>query len=82
MISVQKGAWKEDGQNNGHDSPISVKTVSWQDAWNPDKTTMLGILEDSLEGEEDITKADILISVGRGLGNPENFPSCGSSLKN
>jgi electron transfer flavoprotein alpha subunit len=74
VISVQKGAWQEDGQDNVQDSPISVITVPWQDAWSPDKTTMIGILEDSLEGEEDITKADMLISVGRGLGDPENLP--------
>jgi electron transfer flavoprotein alpha subunit len=35
---------------------------------------VLGIIEESLEGEEDITKAEILVSVGRGLGDPENLP--------
>ena len=28
----------------------------------------------NLEGEEDITKAEILVSVGRGLGDVENLP--------
>lgn len=74
VISVQKGAWKEDGQGSGSEGSYSVSTVSWREAWGPEKTEVLGIIEEGLGGEEDITKAEILVSVGRGLGDPDNLP--------
>ena len=74
VLSVQKGAWKEDEKTQAEEGPFSVTPVSWREAWRPEKTELLGIVEESLEGGEDITKAEILVSVGRGLGDPENLP--------
>ena len=74
VITVQKGAWKEEAVSQGSAPPVSVKRLPWRDSWAAQKTEVLGISEESLEGEEDITKADILVSVGRGLGDPENLP--------
>ena len=74
VVSIQKGAWKEEG-NLDLTLPTPVVTdLPWKETWKPEKTEVLGILEESLEGEEDITKAEILVSVGRGLGDPENLP--------
>lgn len=74
VISVQKGIWKEDAIPSETNHPVVIRHVSWRDSWAAEKTEMLGISEESLEGEEDITKAEILVSVGRGLGGPENLP--------
>lgn len=73
VISVQKGAWKEDAVSD-EDHPFLIRRVSWRNSWAAEKTEMLGISEESVEGEENITKAEILVSVGRGLGDPENLP--------
>ncbi|MDI7259093.1 MAG: electron transfer flavoprotein subunit alpha/FixB family protein [Thermodesulfobacteriota bacterium] len=73
VFSVQKGAWKEDGGSVGM-NPVSIKPLSWRDSWVAEKTEVVGISEATLEGEEDITKAQVLVSVGRGLGDPENLP--------
>jgi electron transfer flavoprotein alpha subunit len=74
VVSIQKGAWKEEGNvDQTLPSPV-VTELPWKETWKPEKTEVLAILEESLEGEEDITKAEILVSVGRGLGDPENLP--------
>jgi len=73
IVSVQKGAWKEETPQETSDS-IPVKRVAWKDSWAPQKAEVIGITEETLEGEEDITKAEILVSVGRGLGDPDNLP--------
>ena len=74
VISVQKGAWKEEQRPESMETPFLVSHIPWKETWGPKKTDVIGILEERLEGEEDITKAEILISVGRGLGDPENLP--------
>ena len=74
VISVQKGAWKEDTVSGEVDHPFVMRGVSWRKSWAAEKTEMLGISEESAEGEENITKAEVLVSVGRGLGDPENLP--------
>lgn len=74
VISVQKGAWKEEVVSDGVEASVPVTHLSWRNSWAAEKTELLGIIEESLEGEEDITKAEILVSVGRGLGDPENLP--------
>jgi electron transfer flavoprotein alpha subunit len=74
VISVQKGAWKYDGTPNSGERSISVKYLSWEESWAAEKTEVIGISEEILEGAEDITKAEILVSVGRGLGDVENLP--------
>lgn len=74
VISIQKGAWKEEAKSETNETPITITPLSWKETWESEKTEVLGIVEESMEGEEDITKAEILVSVGRGLGNPENLP--------
>jgi electron transfer flavoprotein alpha subunit len=74
VVSVQKGAWKEDRISEGGERSVLVNHLPWRDSWAAEKTEVLGIREESLEGAEDITKAEILVSVGRGLGDPDNLP--------
>jgi len=74
VISVQKGAWKEEETPSAVKDSISMKHLSWNPSWAAEKTEVLRIVEEDLEGEDDITKAEILVSVGRGLGGPENLP--------
>ena len=73
VISVQKGAWKDEVISEGSDA-VSVTRLPWRQSWAAAKTDVVGMSEEILEGEEDITKAEILVSVGRGLGDPENLP--------
>jgi electron transfer flavoprotein alpha subunit len=73
IVSVQKGAWKEETPQEASDS-LPVRRLAWKNSWAPQKTEVIGITEETLEGEEDITKAEILVSVGRGLGDPDNLP--------
>jgi len=74
VISIQKGAWKEEAKSEVGEVPVTITPVPWKDSWAPEKTEMIGITEESVEGEEDIRKTEILVSVGRGLGDPENLP--------
>jgi electron transfer flavoprotein alpha subunit len=74
VISVQKGAWREEQRPESMETPFLVSHIPWKETWGPKRTDVIGILEERLEGEEDITKAEILVSVGRGLGDPENLP--------
>jgi electron transfer flavoprotein alpha subunit len=74
VISIQKGAWKEDAKTGTGQPPIATTRLSWRESWASEKTEVVGIIEESMEGEEDITKAEILVSVGRGIGDPENLP--------
>jgi electron transfer flavoprotein alpha subunit len=73
VISVQKGAWKDEGEPDGDQGTVPLTRLPWRDSWNPEKTKIVGISEPGSEGE-DITKAEILVSVGRGLGDVENLP--------
>jgi electron transfer flavoprotein alpha subunit len=75
VISIQKGAWKDEPKSETQETPITITHLSWKEAWTSEKTEVLGIIEESMEGEEDIAKAEILVSVGRGLGSPENLPN-------
>lgn len=74
VISVQKGMAADDEElpANRHKAP-EVTRLPWRETWNPVKSEILEISEEELQGEEDITKASILVSVGRGLGDPENL---------
>jgi len=74
VITVMKGAWQEDEISPDEVNPVSITRLPWKDSWAAEKTEVIGISEAGLEGEEDITKAEILVSVGRGLGDPENLP--------
>ncbi len=74
VVSVQKGAWKEESTAGSGERLFPMTRLPWKETWTAEKTEVLGIIEESMEGEEDITKAEILVSVGRGLGDPENLP--------
>lgn len=74
VISVPKGAWKEEEGSDAAEGSILMKRLPWRNSWAAEKTEVIGISEENLEGEEDITKAEILVSVGRGLGDVENLP--------
>jgi electron transfer flavoprotein alpha subunit len=74
VISVQKGAWEDEVSCESVSDSVPVTRLPWRNSWAAEKTQWIGISEESLEGEEDITKAEILVSVGRGLGGPENLP--------
>jgi electron transfer flavoprotein alpha subunit len=74
VISVPKGAWKEEEGSEKADRPVVMKLLPWRNPWAAEKTEVIGISEEHLEGEEDITKAEILVSIGRGLGDVENLP--------
>lgn len=75
VISIQKGAWKEEAKAGTSEPSITVTRLAWKETWASEKTEVMGIIEETIEGEEDITKAEILVSVGRGLGDPENLPN-------
>ena len=74
VISVQKGAWKDEVISEGSGDPVLVTRLPWQQSWAAEKTEIKGISEETGEGEEDITKAEILVSAGRGIGDPDNLP--------
>ncbi len=75
VISVQKGAWKEEiDKIESNRNPVLITRMPWKEDWESEKTEVLRIFEERILDEEDITKAEILVSVGRGLGGPENLP--------
>jgi electron transfer flavoprotein alpha subunit len=74
VITVPKGAWREDGVSDTTGGVIPVTHLAWQNSWAAQKTEVIGVYEETLGDEEDITKAEILVSVGRGVGDPENLP--------
>lgn len=76
IFSIQKGGWKEaeEAEVEGFTSP-SVTKLPWRENWAAEKSEILKIIEaEESAGEEDITKADILVSGGRGIGGPQNLP--------
>jgi electron transfer flavoprotein alpha subunit len=74
VISVPKGAWKVDEPSGKEEGSVSVTSLPWRDSWEAKKTQVLGIYEETLEDDEDIAKAEFLVSVGRGVGDAENLP--------
>ena len=79
VISVQKGAWKDATDTTNSNTTTSqaqpvIKHIPWKESWAARKTDYINIYEEPMEGKEDITKAEILVSVGRGIGGNENLP--------
>ncbi|MCL4493762.1 MAG: electron transfer flavoprotein subunit alpha/FixB family protein [Firmicutes bacterium] len=66
VITVVPGAWSID--TGSGDPEVSVTSVEISQAMN-----ILQTIEPE-KGDVDITKADILISVGRGIESPDNLP--------
>jgi electron transfer flavoprotein alpha subunit len=74
VISIPKGTWKDEGLMSKENGPIAKTRLVWKDLWIAEKTEVAGIIEEErLDGAEDIKKAEILISVGRGLGSSERL---------
>jgi electron transfer flavoprotein alpha subunit len=74
IISVQKGAWKEDVESVATEGEVSLTQLDWNASWVPVKSEIISIGKEQFEEDEDITKAEILVSAGRGLGDPDNLP--------
>jgi len=72
VISVQKGAWKDTKAPEGDHRTFPVACIQWRESWKQKKSEIVGISEPCVEGN-DITKSEVLISVGRGLGDAENL---------
>jgi electron transfer flavoprotein alpha subunit len=74
VFSIQKGALKVETDPVVGSTPPPIVSIPWKAEWTAKRTRVVQVIkEDAAEGE-DISKARILVSVGRGLGNPENLP--------
>ena len=74
VVSVQKGAWKGEVPPQGEGVAVSINPIPYNPAWASRKSQLESITEQVFEDEEDITKSEILVSVGRGIGDPDNLP--------
>ncbi len=76
IFTIQKGSLKEveiEGLVRSQKS-LPIRKFSRQEEWRAEKTQVIQILKEPVSEREDITKARILISVGRGLGSPDSLP--------
>ncbi len=69
LVTVRPGAFPAEGQGKR-----SAEVVSGLVPELPESGKRFIALEESVAGELDITQADLLISIGRGIGDPENIP--------
>lgn len=69
LVTVRPGAFPPEGQ--GH---RSAQVVSGLVPELPETGKRFIALEGSGAGELDITQAELLVSIGRGIGDPENIP--------
>jgi electron transfer flavoprotein alpha subunit len=74
IISVQKGAWKDDVDSTAVGGEVLITEIDWKESWAAEKSEVISISKEQFEEDEDITKAEILVSAGRGLGDPDNLP--------
>jgi len=74
IVSVQKGAWKEDVESVAAGLEAPLTRLGWKQSWAAEKSEIVSISREQVEEDEDITKAEILVSTGRGLGDPDNLP--------
>ena len=72
VISVQKGAWKDKISTKSSEEVVLTR-IPWKESWAAEKTEVVAIEQENLQDKEDIAKAEILLSVGRGLGGAENL---------
>lgn len=75
VLSIQKGALKEE-ETDGIAVPAQppvLKKAPWKDDYEEKKTRLLHIIGEAGDQGEDITKARILVSVGRGFGGQDNL---------
>ena len=75
VFSIQRGSLKE-SQEAGAAGEAALIKLPWNEKWAPVKSRVLGMVveEGGIPEQEDITKAALLVSVGRGIGNPDNIP--------
>lgn len=76
IFSIEKGSFKETevGESTTGSASLSVTKLPWCDSWVPEKSQILEIIEEeSVAAEDNITKANILVSVGRGVGDAKNI---------
>lgn len=75
VFSVPKGALRGVDTNAAPvGGPLQVRTLPRNESWSPEKMRVVQLLEEPTGEGEDITKARILVSVGRGLGSPDGLP--------
>ena len=74
IISVQKGAWKDDVDSAAVGGEVLTTKMGWKESWAAEKSEVISISKEKFEEDEDITEAEILVSAGRGLGDPDNLP--------
>jgi electron transfer flavoprotein alpha subunit len=78
IFSIQRGSLKGKEQEEiaGSSAPLVVTKLPWRENWKASKSKILGIVEEEggVSEKEDITKANLLVSVGRGIGGPDNIP--------
>jgi electron transfer flavoprotein alpha subunit len=67
IITVRSGSFKENAVEKG-----PAETVTLEDISLSDRRTFVEYVEEE-KGEVDITKADFLLSVGRGIGNKDEI---------
>ncbi|HJX13378.1 MAG TPA: electron transfer flavoprotein subunit alpha/FixB family protein [Dehalococcoidales bacterium] len=78
VFSIQRGSLKETGAAGtaGAVRESSLSALPWDKKWAARKSKVLGLVaeEGGIPEQEDITKAPLLVSVGRGVGGPDNIP--------
>ncbi|MBI5446504.1 MAG: electron transfer flavoprotein subunit alpha/FixB family protein [Deltaproteobacteria bacterium] len=75
VFSVPKGVLRG-AEAEGAAAPssgIRVVNLARREAWRPDRTELVELVEEAADGQE-ITRARVLVSVGRGIGSPEELP--------
>lgn len=74
IFSIQKGAWKTKDRKEYEKLNLpKITKVPWNSSWSATDSEVLGIIEDKTEKDQDITRANVLVSVGRGIGGAENL---------
>jgi electron transfer flavoprotein alpha subunit len=74
VFSIQKGALKVETDPFFLPAPPPIVSITWKDEWTARQTQVVEVIKEAVAEGDDISKAKILVSVGRGLGNPENLP--------
>jgi electron transfer flavoprotein alpha subunit len=78
ILSILKGSLKENEKELAVLEPTPLKNTSlpWNDKWQTGKSQVIRIVEEegSISAKEDITKASLLVSLGRGIGGTDNIP--------
>ena len=75
VFSVPKGALRGVDTEATAAGQLPVRTLPRRESWQAEKTRVLEILKEPASEGEDVTRARILVSVGRGLGSPDGLPA-------